>query len=109
MLSRQNAEVQDLHDHYQRASISTKKLDFLGPHLEQLPYPLWDPEVWTDACQLALGPAEIHKLAYVATHKHQEQQIFKFTRQYGSDVHRTWATAALAPESLESPSPIPGK
>lgn len=99
--------MQDLHDHYQHASVSTKKLNFLGPHLEQLLYSLWDPEVWSDACQL--GPAESHKLVYVATYKHQEQRIFKFTKQYGSDVHRTWAKAGLASESLESPSPIPGK
>ncbi|KAL3158975.1 hypothetical protein ABBQ32_011373 [Trebouxia sp. C0010 RCD-2024] len=99
--------VQDLHDHYQHASISTKKLNFLGPHLEQLPYPLWDPEVWTDARQL--GPAETHKLVYVATFQHKEQRISKFTKQYGWDVHRTWAKAGLAPELLESPSPIPGK
>ncbi|KAL3143745.1 hypothetical protein ABBQ32_003577 [Trebouxia sp. C0010 RCD-2024] len=98
--------VQDLHDHYQHASISTKKLNFSGPHLEQLPYPLWDPEVWTDARQL--GPAETHKLVYVATFQHKEQRISKFTKQYGWDVHRTWAKAGLAPELLESPSPTRG-
>lgn len=101
--------MQDLHDHYQHASISTKKLNFLGPHLEQLPYPLWDPEVWTDARQLAIGPVETHKLVYVATYQHKEQRISKFTKQYGWDVHRAWAKAGLAPELLESPSPISGK
>ena len=58
----------------------------------------------TKGCQL--GHAETHKLVYVAIYQHKEQRISNFTKQYGWDVHRTWAKAGLAPE-LESPSPIP--
>lgn len=99
--------MRDLYDHYQHASISTKKLNFLGPQLEQLPYPLWDPEVWTDARQL--GPAQTHKLVYVATDQHKRRQISKFTKQYGWDVHRTWAKAGIAPNLLTSSSSTPGR
>ena len=80
--------MQDLYDHYRHASSTTKKLNFLGSYNEQLPCPLWDPEVWTDA--RLLGPADIRKLVYVATDQHKQQQVVKFTKQYGWDVHRTW-------------------
>ncbi len=45
-------QVQDLQNHYQYAATSTKKLNFLGPDHEQLPYPLWDPEIWSNPRQL---------------------------------------------------------
>ncbi len=64
--------MQDLQSHYQHAAASTKKLNFLGPDREQLPYSLWDPEIWTKPCPL--GPAQNHKLVYVATDQHKQQQ-----------------------------------
>lgn len=76
------------------AATSTKKLNFLGPDQEQLPYPLWDPEIWSNPRQL--GPAHMHRLVYVATDQHNQQQMLKFTKQYGWDVHRAWAAADLA-------------
>lgn len=94
--------MQDLYDHYQHASSTTKKLTFLGSYNEQLPCPLWDPEVWTDA--RLLGPADIRKLVYVATDQHKQQQVVKFTKQYGWDVHRTWGEAGIAPMLL-TPNP----
>jgi hypothetical protein len=78
-------------------------MNFLGPNHEQLPYPLWDPDIWTDARQL--GPAQKHKLVYVATDQHKQQQVIKFTKQYGWDVHRAWAAADLAPK-LSSPDQV---
>jgi len=100
--------VQDLYDHYRHASSTTKKLNFLDSCNEQLPCPLWDPEVWTDA--RLLGPADIRKLVYVATDQHKQQQVVKFTKQYGWDVHRTWGKAGIAPMLLTSnPPPNPGR
>ena len=99
--------MQDLYDHYQHASTSANKLNFLGPSLEQLPYPLWDPEVWTNAHQL--GPAQTQKLVYVATDQHKQQRIFKFAKQYGWDVHRSWAEAGIVPQLFTEPSPLPGR
>ncbi|DBA78990.1 TPA: hypothetical protein ACH3X1_008857 [Trebouxia sp. C0004] len=97
--------VQDLQIHYQHAAGSTKKLNFLGPDREQLPGPLWDPETWTSPRRLAASG----KLVYVATDRHKQQQVIKFTKQYGWDVHRAWATADLAPKLLLSPDPIAGR
>ncbi|KAL0029978.1 hypothetical protein WJX77_011443 [Trebouxia sp. C0004] len=69
--------VQDLQIHYQHAAGSTKKLNFLGPDREQLPGPLWDPETWTSPRRLAASG----KLVYVATDRHKQQQVIKFTKQ----------------------------
>ena len=99
--------MQDLYDHYQHASTSAKKLNFLGPNLEQLPYPLWDPKVWTNARQL--GSAQTHKLVYVATDRHKQQQILKCTKRYGWDVHRSWAKAGIVPQLLTEQSSVPGR
>ncbi len=96
--------MQDLHSHYQHAATSTKNLNFLGPNHEQLPYPLWDPEIWSNPRQL--GPAQMHKLVYVATDQHNQQQVIKFTQRYGWDVHRAWAAAGLAPKLLSSPDQV---
>ena len=63
--------------------------------------------MWTDARQL--GPAQTHKLVYAATDQHKQQQLSKFTKRYGWDVHRTWAKAGNAPKLLTSPTPIPGR
>lgn len=100
-------QVQALHDHYQHASTSTKKLNSLGPRLEQLPSALWDPVVWNDVHQL--GPAQTNKLVYVATDQHKQQPVIKFTKRYGWDVHRAWAEAGITPKLLASPSPVPGR
>jgi len=96
--------VQDLQSHYLHAAASTKKLNPLGPDHQQLPYPLWDPETWTNPCQS--GPAKKHKLVYVATDQHKQQQVIKFTKQYGWDVHRAWAAADLAPKLVSSPDQV---
>lgn len=72
---------------------------------EQLPYPLWDPETWANPRRLAVGG----KLVYVATDQHKQQQVIKFTKQYGWDVHHAWATADLAPKLLPSPDPVAGR
>ena len=96
--------MQDLHSHYRHAAASTKKLNFLGPDHEQLPYPLWDPEIWSNPRQL--GPAQKHRLVYVATDQHNQQQVIKFTKRYGWDVHRAWAAADLAPKLLSSPDQV---
>ena len=61
------AQVQDLRDHDEQAAAETRKLQFLDRKQEQLPFPLWDPDVWTDAFQL--GPAATHKLFYLATNQ----------------------------------------
>ena len=107
-IQQHHLQVQDLYDHYQHASSSTKKLNFLGLYNEQLPYPLWDSEVWSDAH--LLGPADNRKLLYVATDQHEQQQVVKFTKQYGWDVHRTWGEAGIAPVLLTSnPTPTPGR
>ena len=92
-------QVQDLRDHYAQAAAETKKLQFLGRKQEQLPFPLWDPDVWTDAYQL--GPATTHKLVYLATNQQKQQYVVKFTQRYGVEVHEAWATAGLAPKLLE--------
>ena len=86
-------------DHYEQAAAATKKLRFLGRNREQLPFPMWDPDVCTDAAQL--GPAETCKLVYLVTNSREQQHIVKFTQQYGVEVHRAWATAELAPKLLE--------
>ena len=96
--------MQDLQSHYQHAATSTKKLNFLGPDHEQLPYPLWDPEIWSNPRQS--GPAQMHKLVYVATDQHNQQQVIKFTQRYGWDVHRAWAAAGLASKLLSSPAQV---
>ena len=96
--------MRDLHSHYQYAATSTKKLNFLGPDHEQLPYPLWDPEIWSNPRQL--GPAHMHRLVYVATDQHNQQQVIKFTKQYGWDVQRAWAAADLAPNLCSSPEQV---
>lgn len=56
--------------------------------------------MWTDV--RLLGPADIRKLVYVATDQHKQQQVVKFTKQYGWDVHRTWGEAGIAPRLLTS-------
>jgi len=92
-------QVQDLRDHYVQAAAETRKLRFLGRKQEQLPFPLWDPDVWTDACQL--GSAKTHKLVYLATDQQKQQYVVKFTQRYGVDAHEAWATAELAPKLLK--------
>jgi len=99
--------VQDLQSHYRYAAAFTKKLNFLGPDHEQLPYPLWDPEIWSNLRQL--GPAQKHKLVYVAADQQNQQQVIKFTKRYGWDVHRAWAAADLAPKLLSSPDQVAGR
>ncbi|KAL3155473.1 hypothetical protein ABBQ38_011028 [Trebouxia sp. C0009 RCD-2024] len=93
--------VQDLRDHYEQAAAETRKLQFLGRKQEQLPFPLWDPDVWTDAYQL--GPATTHKLVYLATStaSPQQQYVVKFTQRYGIEAHQAWATAGIVPKLLE--------
>ncbi|DBA94079.1 hypothetical protein WJX77_011807 [Trebouxia sp. C0004] len=93
--------VQDLYSHYRYAAAPTKKLNFLGPDHEQLPYPLWDPKIWSNLRQW--GPAQKHKLVYVATDQQNQQQVIKFTKQYGWEVHRAWAAPDRAPKLLSSP------
>ena len=67
--------VQKLRDHYVQAAAENRKLQFLGRKQEQLPYPLWDPDIWTDAYQL--GPAKSHKLVYLATDQQKQQYVVK--------------------------------
>ena len=92
-------QVQDLRDHYVQAAAENRKLQFLGRKQEQLPYPLWDPDIWTDAYQL--GPAKSHKLVYLATDQQKQQYVVKSTQRYGVDAHEAWATAELAPKLLQ--------
>lgn len=92
-------QVQGLRNHYEQAAAETRKLQFLGHKQEQLPFPLWDPTVWTDAYQL--GPATTHKLVYLATNQQKQQCIVKFTQTYGTEAHKAWAAAGLAPKLLE--------
>ena len=96
--------MQDLRSQYQCAAASTKKLNFLGLDRDQLPYPQWCPEIWSNPRQL--GPAQMHKLVHVATDQHNQQQVIKFTKQYDWDIHRAWAAAALAPQLLSSPEQV---
>ena len=62
-------------DHYVQAAAENRKLQFLGRKQEQLPYPLWDPDVWTDAYRL--GPAKSHKLVYLATDQQKQHYVVK--------------------------------
>lgn len=48
----------------------------------------------------------MRKLVYVATDQHKQQQVVKFTKQYGWDVHRTWGEAGIAPMLLTFNPPL---
>lgn len=93
--------MQDLHSHYQYAVVSTKKLNFVGPAHEQLPYPLWDPTIWSNPRQL--GPAQMHKLVYVATDQHNQQQASQQQSSMAGMYTMHGLQLLLLPELLSSP------
>ncbi|KAL0031100.1 hypothetical protein WJX77_003749 [Trebouxia sp. C0004] len=75
----------------------------MSPSKEQLPYPLWDPDKWTESCQLG---AVSHKLVYLARGPQQPLQLVKFTQQYGVEAHDAWARAGIVPELLAEPRQV---
>ncbi|DBA86086.1 TPA: hypothetical protein ACH3X1_005606 [Trebouxia sp. C0004] len=95
--------VEALRTHYEEAAIETRKLIFMSPSKEQLPYPLWDPDKWTESCQLG---AVSHKLVYLARGPQQPLQLVKFTQQYGVEAHDAWARAGIVPELLAEPRQV---
>ncbi|KAL3147719.1 hypothetical protein ABBQ32_002462 [Trebouxia sp. C0010 RCD-2024] len=95
--------VQALRAHYEEAAVETRKLIFMSPSKEQLPYPLWDPDKWTESCQLG---ARSHKLVYLARGPQQPLQLVKFTQQYGVEAHDAWARAGIVPELLAEPRQV---
>lgn len=95
--------MQALRTHYEQAAVDTKKLIFLSPSKEQLPWPLWDPEQWTESCQLGAGS---HKLVYLARGPQQPLQLVKFTQHYGVETHGAWARAGIVPKLLAEPCQV---
>ena len=71
-------QVQALCIHYEEAAVEMRKLMLISPSKEQLPYPFWDPNKWTESCQLGAG----HKLVYLARGPQQPLQPVKVTQQY---------------------------
>ena len=66
-------QVQDLQGHCVQAAAENRKLQCLGRQQEQLPNSLWDPDVWTDACQHE--PAKSHQLVYLATDRQKQHSV----------------------------------
>ena len=95
--------MQALHTHYEEAAVETRKLRFLSPSKEQLPYPFWDTDQWTESCQLG---AASRKLVYLARGPQQPLQLVKFTQRYGAEVHDAWANAGIVPKLLAEPRQV---
>ena len=96
-------QVQALSTHYQEAAVETRKLTFLSKSKEQLPYPLWDPDQWTESYQMG---ARSTQLVFVAKGPHQPRQLVKFTQKYGAEAHVAWAEAGIVPKMLAEPRQV---
>ena len=99
-------QILELFWEYRLASDASDKQVPEGPDAELLPYTLRDQKVWRNAHSLP-GVAP-NKYIFLATDLHGKQQIVKFVQRYGTETHRSWAAAGLAPELLAEPIAVGG-